>query len=45
MATQGPAKPRIRVRFPSLPLGELAERLNALVLKTSVPQGTQGSNP
>ncbi len=25
--------------------GEMAERLNATVLKTVVPQGTQGSNP
>ncbi len=25
--------------------GGVAERLNALVLKTSVPQGTGGSNP
>ena len=37
------------VRTPSLacrdPRGEVAERLNVLVSKTSVPQGTGGSNP
>ena len=33
------------MRYINLDNGRLAERSNALVLKTSVPKGTVGSNP
>jgi hypothetical protein len=33
------------MRYINLDFGRLAERSNALVLKTSVPRGTVGSNP